>query len=115
MSIIASIHGRAGTDPVPSTTQSGKDMTRLSVAIDVTGTNAEAEETVWVSVFAFGRMGEELARAQKGETVTAQGRLTRGRYTGRDGQERESWALTADAVLVAASARPAGRRSASRT
>jgi len=109
MSIYASIHGRAGQDPVRSTTQSGKEMTRLSIAADVAGWNAESDESLWVSILAFGRAAEDLARAGKGQMVTAQGRLTRGRYTGKDGTERESWTLTADAVLVAASARPTGK------
>ena len=110
MTIVASIHGRAGADPVRSTTQSGKDMTRLSVAVDVAGFNAEDEESVWISILAFGRVADDLARAGKGQMVAAMGKLTRSHYTGRDGQERESWSLLADAVLVAASARPGGQR-----
>lgn len=110
--IQASIHGRIGSDPVTSTTAKGNDMTRVSLAVDVAGHNAESEETVWVSVLAFGRVAETLARAVKGETCTAMGKLTRGRFTGKDGQERESWALLADAVLTLRSARP-GQRKAS--
>jgi single-strand DNA-binding protein len=88
-------------------------MTRVSIAVDATGHNAETEETLWVSVLAFGRVAETLARAAKGESLTAQGKLTRGRYTGKDGQERESWTLTADAVLTLRSARPGQRKAAS--
>jgi single-strand DNA-binding protein len=109
MTIYASIHGRAGQDPTRSTTQNGKDMTRLSIVADVAGWNAEDDESLWVSVLAFGRAAEDLARAGKGQMVTAQGKLTRGHYTGKDGAERESWTLTADAVLVAASAKPTGK------
>lgn len=109
MTIVASIHGRAGNDPVQSTTKSGKDMTRVSVAVNVSGFNVETEETVWITILAFGRVAEDLSRASKAQMVTAQGKLTRGHFTGKDGQERESWSLLADAVLIAASARPSGK------
>jgi len=109
MTIHASIHGRAGNDPVQSTTAAGKDMTRLSVAVNAAGLNAETEETLWVSILAFGRVADDLARAAKGQMVTAQGKLTRGHFTGKDGQERESWSLLADAVLTLKSAKPSGK------
>ena len=86
MTIHASIHGRAGNDPAQSTTAAGKDMTRLSVAVNAAGFNAETEETLWVSILAFGRVADDLARAAKGQMVTAQGKLTRGHFTGKDGQ-----------------------------
>lgn len=110
MTIVASIHGRLGSDPEQKTTASGKEMVRASIAVDVTGHNAEGEESLWISVLAFGRVAEQLARAARGETLAAMGKLTRGRFTGRDGQERESWTLLADAVITARSARPAGRK-----
>ena len=111
----ASIHGRAGSDPVSGSTKAGKPMCRVNIAVDVTPGNAEATETLWVTIMGFGHVAEALARAAKGEMVTAQGRLTRGHYTGRDGTERESWTLLADAVLTTRSARPAGRRAKART
>ena len=108
--IYASIHGRIGADPTKTATQSGKDMTRISVVLDVAGHTAETEESLWVSILAFGRVADDLARARKGEMLTAQGKLTRGRYTGRDGTARESWTLVADSVITARSARPSGQR-----
>lgn len=113
--IQASIHGRAGADPVTGETRNGKPMCRVSVAVDVTGHGATEPETLWITIMAFGHVAEALARAAKGETLTAMGRLTRGRYTGRDGTERESWTLMPDAVLTAKSARPAGSRAKPRT
>lgn len=107
--IQASIHGRIGTDPTRTTTAKGTDMARVSVAVDVAGWNAETDETCWISVLAFGKVAESLSRAEKGQMLTAQGRLTRGRYQAKDGTERESWTLTADAVLTLRSARPGQR------
>lgn len=108
--ITASIHGRIGQDPATSQTKTGKAMTRCSIAVDVTGHNASDEESVWVSVMAFNRVADDLARAEKGQTLSAMGRLTRSRYIGKDGTERESWSLLADAVVSVKSARPPGRK-----
>ena len=110
MSIYASIHGRLGNDPVASETKAGKPMARASAAVDITGHAAEEPETLWLTILAFGTAAEALDRAAKGEMVTAQGRVSRGHYTGKDGQLRESWTLLADAVLTARSARPSGKR-----
>lgn len=109
MTIVASIHGRAGADPVRSTTQSGKDMCRVSLAVDVADYRSEDADTLWCTVMCFGATADALARCHKGEMVAAMGKLTRGRYQGKDGQPRESWSLIADSVLVAASARPSGK------
>ena len=110
--IYASIHGRLGSDPVASMTKNHKPMVRASIAVDVAGYNTEGDESLWVSVLAFGTVADALDRAAKGEMVTAQGRMTRGKYTGKDGTERESWTLIADAVLTARSARPSGKKRA---
>ena len=110
-----SIHGRAGSDPVTGETKTGKPMTRLNLAVDVTAHGAEEPETLWVTIMAFGNVAEALNRAAKGETLTAMGKLTRGRYRAPDGTERESWTLLADSVLTTRSARPAGRRAKPRT
>ena len=112
MSVYASIHGRLGTDPVAGETKSGNPMVRASVAVDVTGHAAEDEETLWVSILAFGAAADALDRAAKAEMVTVQGRMSRGHYTAKDGSQRESWTMIADAVLTARSARPTGKRRA---
>lgn len=108
--IQASIHGRIGQSPTTSQTKTGKPMTRCSMAVDVTGHNASDEESVWVSVMAFNRVADDLARAEKGQTLSAMGRLTRSHYVAKDGTERESWSLLADSVLTVKSARPPGRK-----
>ena len=108
------IHGRIGQDPVTSQTKTGKPMTRCSVAVDVTGHNASDEESVWVSVMAFNRVADDLARSRKGESLSAMGRLTRSHYIAKDGTERESWSLLADAVITTKSARPPGRKAGPR-
>ncbi|WP_295581037.1 single-stranded DNA-binding protein [uncultured Lamprocystis sp.] len=47
MSLIANLYGRLGGDPVARTTKSGKDMTTVQVAVDVTPRDAAAPETLW--------------------------------------------------------------------
>lgn len=108
--ITASIHGRLGQDPLTSRTKNDKEMCRATVAVNVSGHNAETEESVWVSVLGFGKVADDMARCRKGESLSAMGRLTRSHYTARDGSERESWSLMADAVVTTRSARPPGRK-----
>jgi single-stranded DNA-binding protein len=87
MTLIASIHGRLGSDPKTSTTQAGKEMTRANVAVDVTGHDGE-DQTLWVSILAFGKVAETLARAAKGVGCSAMDRMTRGIYAPPRGEPR---------------------------
>jgi len=112
MSLIANLYGRLGGDPVARTTKSGKDMTTVQVAVDVTPRDAAAPETLWVGLLAFGVAAQTLQRAQKGQMVAALGRMTRGIYTPVDGEPRESWAMLCDSLVVTTSAKPAGGRRA---
>lgn len=107
--IQASIYGRLGADPVERQTQGGKAMVTVSIAVNAGRADA-AEETAWISVAAFGRNASALARHQKGDLLAAMGSLHRSRFTGRDGQERESWSLTVDSIMSARTVRPAGGR-----
>ena len=113
--IQASIHGRLGQDPVTSQTQTGKPTTRCSIVVDVTSHNATDEESVWVGVMAFNRVADDLARAEKGQMLSAMGRLTRSRYIAKDGSPRESWSLLVDGVVTVKSARPPGRKATPRS
>jgi single-strand DNA-binding protein len=109
MTMIASVHGRLTADPVRRTTKAGKDMTTVTLAVDVTGNSDEAQ-TMFVGLLAFNRAADDLARAAKGETCTAMGKVTKSIYTPAGGEPREQWSLLADTVVVAKSARPSGRK-----
>lgn len=63
-------------------------MATASMAVDASRPDAD-EETVWISLAAFGKTGEALLRHAKGDLLAAMGPLYRTRFTGRDGQERE--------------------------
>ena len=104
--IHASIYGRLAKDPKERTTASGKPMAIASLAVDATQNNSDTEETVWVSVLAFGKQAEILARHKKGEMLAVTGRLTQSRWTGKDGQERTGFSLVADALVSCRTVRP---------
>jgi single-strand DNA-binding protein len=106
--IQSSIYGRLGRDPKVTTTKTGKPMCTASIAVDVG--KEPGEETLWITVLAFGHLAEALQRHQQGDMLAATGRLTRSRYTGPDGQERESWSLIADALHSSRTVRPGPRR-----
>jgi single-strand DNA-binding protein len=110
--IQSSLYGRLGKDPKPGTTKTGTAMCTASIAVDVG--REPGQETLWVSVMAFGPLAEALGQHQQGDMVAAMGKLTRSRYTGQDGQERESWSLLADALHSSRTVRP-GKRNGERT
>jgi single-strand DNA-binding protein len=103
--LIASAYGRLAFDPASRTTKSGKPMTTARVAVEA-GSNAETQETVWIDLLAFGTNAEALLALAKGEMVSAVGRLTKGRYTTKLGEEREQFTLLADSLVTARTARP---------
>ena len=110
MSMHATIYGRAAFDARQHITKTGNPMTTLRLAVDVTNRDALEPETVWFNALAFGRAAEDLARVEKGQMVSAMGKVTRGQYTTQEGEVRESWSLLADAVITARSGRPGQRR-----
>jgi len=108
--IHAALYGRLAKDPQPRTTATGKPMAIATLAVDATPNNADAEETLWVSVLAFGWQAETLERHRKGEMVAVSGRLTQSRWTGQDGQERTSLNLIVDTMVSSRTVRPGGKR-----
>lgn len=110
--IVASVHGRVGSDPVATRTKNDKEMYRASIVVNITGHGATDDKSIWISVLAFGNTSETLALARKGESLSAMGKLSRSHYVGKDGTHRESWSLLADAIVTTRSARPPGGRKA---
>lgn len=107
--IEAAIRGRLGADPVERTTSGGKTMVTVNVAVSVNRYGAE-DDTQWFGLAAFGKTADVLARHAKGDLVNAFGKITRSRYTGKDGSPRESWQMTVDQVISARTVRPAGKK-----
>ncbi len=107
--IRASIYGRLGGDPVERATSNGKTMVTASLAVNAARQGTD-EDPEWFSLVAFGRTADALVRHAKGDLVAAMGQLYRRHYTDRDGQQRQSWSLTAESILSARTVRPAGGR-----
>ena len=111
MSAAIATYGRLVADPHPIETRSGKAMTAARLAVTVEcrdGAGETGEETLWLSVLAFGRVAEDLTRSAKGEPVSVAGRVRLERYQSRDGEERETWQVLADSVVSSRSVRPRG-------
>jgi single-strand DNA-binding protein len=113
--------GNLGRDPEMRYTSDGTPVTNFSVATNRRWTNSDGsqgEETVWFRVTAWRRMAEVCNEyLEKGRQVLVEGRLladpeTGGPrvWTGRDGQTRASYEVTASTVkfLGRGVAAPAG-------
>jgi single-strand DNA-binding protein len=111
VSMQAAIYGRLGKDPAVTQTANDKPMARTSVAVEVTAHNAEQEETVWISILAFGHQAEALGRCTKGDMISASGRMTLARWKDRQtGDERTGWSMVADSIISARTVRHSGGR-----
>ncbi len=105
--IQAALHGRLGGDPVERETRNGNVMVTASLAVAV-NRFGESDDTEWFSLVAFGTTAELLAKHAKADVVAVSGTMTRRRYTGRDGVEREGWSVTIDSLVSARTVRPGG-------
>ena len=111
MTIVASIHGRAARDGELRESPAGTSWCRLRVACEARADRETNEPmTQWLILVAFGRQAEELAKVEKGQTLSAIGRVELNRWTGQNGAEHQDLQLIADAVVTARSSRPGGRR-----
>lgn len=103
----ASAYGHLGQDPKSITTQSGKPMTVASIAVAIEDHDSPP---LWVGIVAFGHAAEFLARHQKGDMVSAAGRVQRSSWTTAGGEKREQLQIVADSVISARTVRPSGGR-----
>ena len=112
MSAAIAIYGRLGSDPAGRQSQAGNPWATVSIAVDLG--KGDDEATMWFSVIAFGRVAETLCRHRKGDLLSVSGRLQLNRRTDRDGAERETLQVVADAMFSARSVRPGGGRGTAR-
>jgi single-strand DNA-binding protein len=113
--IRASVHGRVGADPVQRETRGGHTMVTASIAVNVAKPGDEPA-TEWVSLVAFGKAAEALARHTKSDLLSAMGPLTKSSFTDREGNEKASWSLVAESLLSARTVydQPEGSNAATR-
>ncbi|EPD7832494.1 single-stranded DNA-binding protein, partial [Escherichia coli] len=98
-------------DPQLKTTSKGTQMAMASMAVPLPCSQADdGTATMWLSVLAFGRQADALARHHKGELVSVAGNMQVSQWTGQNGETRQGWQVIADSVISARAARPGGNR-----
>jgi single-strand DNA-binding protein len=85
---------------------SGKLMVSSVLMVELGRGERVAE---WFALAAFGRLGEVLAKHQKGDTVSVSGKLTKASWKTRDGGERSGFSVLLDGIGSARTVGPAER------
>ncbi|EFJ3257200.1 single-stranded DNA-binding protein [Escherichia coli] len=106
-----SAYGRLVADPQLKTTSKGTPMTLVSMAVPLPCSQADdGTARMWLSVLAFGRQADALAKHQKGELVSVAGNMQISQWTDQNGEMRQGWQVIADSVISARTVRPGGRK-----
>jgi single-strand DNA-binding protein len=101
----AHIIGNIGQDPEMRFSQNGTAVTTFSVAVNRTpraqrGQGGDEEPPDWYRVVCFGQLAETADQYySKGNKVYVEGRLQINRFTGNDGQERQSVEILASELM----------------
>lgn len=104
-------YGRIVSEVKNKATNSGGTMAFARLAVALPCRAAEGGEvTMWLGVTAFGKQADALARHQKGDLVSVSGQLQVNQWTGQDGGTQSGYALVADSVISARTARPGGKK-----
>lgn len=104
-------YGRLVADPQLKTTSKGTQMATASMAVPLPCSQADdGTATMWLSVPAFGRQADALAKHHKGELVSVAGNMQVSQWTGQNGETRQGWQVIADSVISARTARPGGKK-----
>ncbi|WP_150329237.1 single-stranded DNA-binding protein, partial [Escherichia coli] len=93
-------YGRLVADPQLKTTSKGTQMAMAGMAIPLPCSQADdGTATMWLSVLAFGRQADALAKHRKGELVSVAGNMQVSQWTGQNGETRQGWQVIADSVI----------------
>ncbi|EMA8433228.1 single-stranded DNA-binding protein, partial [Escherichia coli] len=104
-------YGRLVDDPQVKQTSKGTPMTLARMAVSLPCSQAQdGQATLWLSVLAFGKQADALARHEKGDLISVAGNMQISQWTGQNGETRQGWQVIADSVISARSARPGGKR-----
>ncbi|PSY40773.1 single-stranded DNA-binding protein [Escherichia albertii] len=104
-------YGRLANDPQLKTTSKDTQMTMASMAVPLPCSQADdGTATMWLSVLAFGRQAEALAKHRKGELLSVAGNMQVSQWTGQNGETRQGWQVIADSVISARTVRPGGKK-----
>jgi len=113
MSAQIAAHGRLVAEVQTRTTGNGNQMAmaRMAVNLPCRG-NDDGQATLWLSVTAFGKQADSLARHDKGDLISVSGLLNVNMWTGNDGQTHSGYQVLADSVISARTVRGGGGRKA---
>ncbi|MCA2043706.1 single-stranded DNA-binding protein [Escherichia coli] len=104
-------YGRLVDDPQEKQTSKGTPMALARMAVSLPCSQAQdGQATLWLSVLAFGKQADALARHEKGDLISVAGNMQISQWTGQNGETRQGWQVIADSVISARSARPGGKR-----
>lgn len=100
----ARLIGHLGGDSETKQLESGKEMTRFTLATNETykdENGKEVTETTWHSVIVWGKYGANLSKyLKKGKEIAVTGRISNRSYTGTDGVKRSSTEIIANELLL---------------
>ena len=106
-----SVYGRLVDDPQTKQTSKGIPMTLARMAVSLPCSQSDdGQATMWLSVLAFGRQADTLAKHHKGELLSVAGNMQVSQWTGQNGETRQGWQVIADSVISARTARPGGKK-----
>ena len=104
-------YGRLVDDPQVKQTSKGTPMTLARMAVSLPCSQAQdGQATLWLSVIAFGKQADFLAKHQKGDVASVSGTMQVSQWTGQTGETRQGWQVIADSVISARTARPGGKK-----
>ncbi len=104
-------HGRLVDEPQVKQTSKGTPMTLARMAVSLPCSQAQdGQATLWLSVMAFGRQADFLAKHQKGDLISVAGNMQISQWTGQNGETRQGYQVIADSVISARTARPGGKK-----
>lgn len=84
-------------------------LARMAVSLPCSQSD-DGQATMWLSVPAFGRQADALAKHHKGELLSVAGNMQMSQWTGQNGETRQGWQVIADSVISARSVRPGGNK-----
>ena len=102
--------GNLGMNPEVKEFDSGKKMTRMTLATSESYTNQKGEkvqDTCWHNLVLWGKTGEIAARyLEKGSEVAIEGKLTSRSYTTKEGEKKYISEIVVNDLLMLGKKKP---------
>ncbi len=99
-----SLIGRLGAAPEVVTFESGRTLTRFSIATNESYKNKEGEwqeKTQWHNLTIWGKQAESAAKVlDKGQEIIAEGKLVNSQYETKEGEKRYSTSIEVNDFLI---------------